>query len=79
MCVRVRLFALYREAAGTSKMDVEIPVGARVRDLIEVLAATIPSLTAARGMVAVNQTYVGTDTVLHDGDEAAFIPPVSGG
>jgi molybdopterin synthase catalytic subunit len=79
MCVRVRLFAVYREAAGTSKMDVEVPVGARVRDLIEVLAASIPALTAAPGMVAVNQSYVGLDAVLHDGDEAAFIPPVSGG
>ena len=30
-------------------------------------------------MVAVNHTYVGPDFALHDGDEAAFIPPVSGG
>jgi molybdopterin converting factor small subunit len=30
-------------------------------------------------MVAVNHTYVQPDFELHDGDEAAFIPPVSGG
>ena len=30
-------------------------------------------------MVAVNQTYVSPDFMLHDGDEAALIPPVSGG
>jgi molybdopterin converting factor subunit 1 len=75
----VRLFAVYREAAGRAAFEVDVPDGARVSDLIEVLAATIPSLTAARGMVAVNQNYVGMDAVLHDGDEAAFIPPVSGG
>jgi molybdopterin converting factor small subunit len=29
--------------------------------------------------LAVNQTYVPTDTRLHDGDEVALITPVSGG
>jgi molybdopterin synthase catalytic subunit len=77
--VRVRLFAVYREAAGTSKLDVEVASGASVRDLIDVLAVRIPALKSAAGMVALNQSYVGPDVVLHDGDEAAFIPPVSGG
>ncbi|MFN8568786.1 MAG: MoaD/ThiS family protein [Kouleothrix sp.] len=30
-------------------------------------------------MYAVNQDYGTLDTELHDGDEIAFIPPVSGG
>ncbi|MGZ8832865.1 MAG: MoaD/ThiS family protein [Thermoanaerobaculia bacterium] len=30
-------------------------------------------------MIAVNETYAGPDTVLRDGDELAFIPPVAGG
>jgi len=77
--VRVRLFASYREAAGTSRLEAPLPVGARVSDLIDVLADRIPSLRVARGMVAVNQTYVSPDFVLHEGDEAALIPPVSGG
>jgi molybdopterin converting factor subunit 1 len=79
MCIRVRLFASYREAAGTSKLETPLYLGARVRDLLEVLAVRIPALKTAPGLVAVNQTYVGPDFVLHDGDEAAFIPPVSGG
>jgi molybdopterin converting factor small subunit len=29
--------------------------------------------------VAVNQKYVPEETVLDDGDEVAFIPPVQGG
>jgi molybdopterin converting factor subunit 1 len=79
MCVRVRLFALYREAAGTNRLEAPLPHGARVSDLIELLATTLPALKKAPGMVAVNHTYVQPDFELHDGDEAAFIPPVSGG
>lgn len=77
--MHVRLFASYREAAGTPRLDTPIAAGARVNDLIELLAVKIPSLKTAKGLVAVNQTYVGPEFELHDGDEAAFIPPVSGG
>jgi molybdopterin converting factor subunit 1 len=79
ICVHVRLFASYREAAGTSRRDTPLPVGATVRDLIEVLAVTLPALHTTRGLVAVNHTYVTPDAALHDGDEVALIPPVSGG
>ena len=79
ICLRVRLFASYREAAGTNRLEVPLPTGARVGELLAVLAARIPALSAARGMIAVNQVYVGPDFELHDGDEVAFIPPVSGG
>ncbi len=79
MCIRVRLFASYREAAGASKIEVPIAVGARVADLLELLAVRFPALKTAPGLVAVNQTYVDAVFELHDGDEAAFIPPVSGG
>src|SRR5262245_50187227 len=79
ICVRVRLFASYREAARTDRLEVPMPAGARVRDLIDLLAARVPGLRTAPGLVAVNHTYVGPDFALHDDDEAAFIPPVSGG
>src|SRR5260370_14302896 len=79
ICIHVRLFASYREAARTSRLDTPLPVGARVRDLIDVLAASIPSLLTTRGLVAVNHTYVTVETTLKDGDEVALIPPVSGG
>jgi molybdopterin converting factor subunit 1 len=79
ICVHVRLFASYREAAGTNRLDTPMRSGARVRDLMELLAADIPALTRAPGMVAVNHTYVNPEAELHDGDEVALIPPVSGG
>jgi molybdopterin converting factor subunit 1 len=77
--VRVRLFASYREAAGTARFETALAAGARVQDLLDELAPRIPALTAAPGMVAVNLNYVGPEFVLHDTDEVALIPPVSGG
>jgi molybdopterin converting factor subunit 1 len=77
--VRVRLFASYREAAGTSRLELQLPSSSRVGDLLDLLAERIPAVKAARGMTALNQEYVGPEAELHDGDEVAFIPPVSGG
>jgi molybdopterin converting factor subunit 1 len=79
ICVRVRLFASYREAAGTPQFEAALPSGTRVGDLLDSLAGRIPALRAARGLVAVNHEYVRADEVLNDGDEVALIPPVSGG
>jgi molybdopterin converting factor subunit 1 len=79
ICVQVRLFASYREAAGTARLEMPLASGARVRDLVDVLAERVPGVRAVPGLVAVNHEYVGPDQALHDGDEVAFIPPVSGG
>ena len=39
ICVKVRLFASYREAAGTARLEAPLPAGARVSDLVDMLAA----------------------------------------
>src|SRR3981081_961403 len=49
ICVRVRLFASYREAAGTNRLEAPLPHGARVSDLIELLAVELPALKKAPG------------------------------
>jgi len=77
--VHVRLFASYREAAGVNRLESTLPSGATVQRMLEVLAHQVPGLLGTRGLVAVNHTYVPPETVLHDGDEVALIPPVSGG
>ena len=79
ICVQVRLFASYREAAGTTRLEAPLFAGATVADLLDSLVARLPALRAAPGMVAVNHSYVGKDFALSDGDEVALIPPVSGG
>ena len=68
ICVKVRLFASYREAARTNRLETPLPSGARVADLLDALSAQVPGLRAAPGMVAVNQTYVDKDFGLSDGD-----------
>jgi molybdopterin converting factor subunit 1 len=79
--VRVRLFALAREAAGRSEVEAELGEGATVASLLEALGASYPRLgpLAPSLLVAVNREYRGRDALLRDGDEVGIIPPVSGG
>jgi len=77
----VKLFAILRERAGTRDLTVELADGATVSNLLGELAVRHPRLLdgASATMLAVNTEYVQADHKLHDGDEVALIPPVSGG
>jgi len=81
MIVNALFFASYRDIAGTDHLQVELPVGSRVADLVQRLRSTggawkkLPVAPA----VAVNLDYAPLATILSDGDEIAFIPPVAGG
>ncbi len=81
MKVRVRLFAAPREALGTAELEMAIPPGSTVEELVNLLTEKHPVLRSyTRFMnVAVNRAYVGMQTTLHDGDEVACLPPVGGG
>lgn len=81
MKVTVRFFAGQRDIVGTSTQVREVAAGTTLGMLWEQLTADYPPLGAFRRGVlpAVNQEYSDLATELHDGDEAAFIPPVSGG
>jgi molybdopterin synthase catalytic subunit len=75
--VTVRLFAALREQAGTSRVELDLPAGARVGDVWSALelGGSEPSSLA----FAVNKAYAERDRPLAEGDEVALIPPVSGG
>ncbi len=76
MKVVVRLFAALRERAESGEGEVELPDGARVRDVWSALALG----EEPQGLLyAVNREYAAPDRALADGDEVALIPPVSGG
>jgi molybdopterin synthase sulfur carrier subunit len=79
--VRVKFFAAPREALGTDEINLQIPEGSTVKDLIDVLRDRYPVLESYTRFlnVAVNRAYVGMQTELHDGDEVACMPPVGGG
>jgi MoaE-MoaD fusion protein len=81
MRVRVRLFAIQRELAGTREHPLELADGATVEDAWEALVAAYPALAPGRPSVrfARNGAYADAATRLADGDEVAMIPPVSGG
>jgi molybdopterin synthase catalytic subunit len=72
--VKVRLFAGLRERAGWSER--ELDGVARVADVWPALDL---GDEPAGLLYAVNKEYAAADTTLHDGDEVALIPPVSGG
>ena len=80
MKVEVRLFASYREKAGTARLVVDLNPGDTVGALADTVTVLIPGLPPSdRLVVAVNNEYRDHDFILSDGDEAALIPPVSGG
>jgi MoaE-MoaD fusion protein len=76
MRLEVKLFAMLRERAGSSTVEVEIPAGSTVGDLLGELA---PLIGAMPVRAAVNREYSLEGAELRDGDEVALIPPVSGG
>ena len=81
MRVTVRLFARLRDLAGTGELVREVPDSATVHTVWSALTAEMPALAQyERTMsVAVNAEYARMAAALHDGDEVAFMPPVSGG
>jgi molybdopterin synthase catalytic subunit len=81
MHITTRFFALHRDIVGTASMEMEVSDGATVADVWARLGVQYPELVpATRSLLyAVNQEYADPETALHDGDEVAFIPPVSGG
>jgi molybdopterin synthase catalytic subunit/molybdopterin converting factor small subunit len=80
MRVRARCFAVLREAAA-DRTDLDLTDGARVADAWDELAARHAGLVPHRAYVlaARNGVYAAWDDPLTDGDEVAFLPPVSGG
>ena len=81
MQLDVTFFALYRERAGRSQFQVELPEGSTVSDLTTEVRRHFPQLAPAdvKIVVAVNTEYAEPELVLHQGDEVCLIPPVSGG
>jgi molybdopterin converting factor subunit 1 len=79
--VRTRFFASHREALGLDRLELDLPDEATVADLVDRLTEQFPNVGAAVRLAryAVNRVYLPATTVLHAGDEVAFIPPVAGG
>jgi molybdopterin converting factor subunit 1 len=79
--VTVRLFARLRDLAGSGELVRDVEGPATVQSVWKGLVAEMPALSEyERTMsVAVNADYARMSAAVSDGDEVAFLPPVSGG
>jgi molybdopterin synthase sulfur carrier subunit len=79
--VTIRLFARLREITGSGELTREVSVPADAQAAWAALTGEFPALEQYRPVIscAVNEQYAKFDTPLVDGDEVAFLPPVSGG
>jgi molybdopterin synthase catalytic subunit len=79
--VKVLFFGLLRDVAGRSEDDLELPEGQPVESVFEHYAQQFPRirLMASSIVLACNQQFCDRATTVRDGDEVAFLPPVSGG
>ena len=78
--VTVLLFASYADALGRDALDLTLPPGSTVSDILTRLRS-LPGADRLppSPLVAVNQAYASGRHVLSNGDEVAVIPPVAGG
>jgi len=81
MRVRVLFFGMLKELVGRPAEDCELPEGADLRSVFDCYAARHPRLRelAPSIVVARNQEFADPSTAVREGDEVAFLPPVSGG
>ena len=82
MSVKVLYFASLKEALGIGNETLELPAGVNtIGGLRDWLASHgRDKLASARNLrCAVNQDMAGADSIVRDGDEIAFFPPVTGG
>ena len=84
MRITVRVFASLREITAIDSIEIDLPPGSGSGDVMRALRDDLDpdALAAIEGdqvKVAVNQVILRTDQNLNDGDEVAFLPPITGG
>lgn len=79
--LNLKWFSILSEHRGKRSEKVQLKSGITGGELIDHLAKEFPLLEKYRAHVrlAVNREYAEPGTILNDGDEVAFITPVSGG
>ena len=80
MRLRVLFFGVLRDRFGPEEQLEQFP-GQSVADLRHYYRVIAPELASLWNSVAiaVNQQYTGSSQSLHEDDEVALLPPVSGG
>ncbi len=76
MSIEVKFFASLRERLGKNRQQLE---AGQVQTVAEVWQQCVEDSMPANILMAVNMEYVDANHAVHDGDEIAFFPPVTGG
>ena len=81
--ITVKFFASLKAIAEKEEEQIEIQSSISMDQLSDIISKTSPKMGAIirdnKIMISVNQEMADADTVIHDGDEVAFLPPFSGG
>lgn len=79
--IRVLFFGQLKDIAGCPEQELAVADGATAAEVFARYAELFPRLAGLRQSIvmAVNEEFARADTPLRDGDEVAFLPPVSGG
>jgi molybdopterin synthase sulfur carrier subunit len=77
MAIRIRLFASLAEKIGSKELEIEATQGMTLIDAWDVVSDGMPM--PGELLMAVNMDYSDSETIVYDGDEVAFFPPISGG
>jgi molybdopterin synthase catalytic subunit len=79
--VKVLFFGQLKDIAGRSEDAAEVQAGATLESLFDHYAAQFPRMRDLRPSIVIarNQQFAHSATPVSDGDEIAFLPPVSGG
>lgn len=81
MNVPVQFYAQLRDLAGISEMEVELPSGATVNDLLQTLYQRTPALRAQDKSILIGAgvEFVDRGYAIKPGETIAIMPPVQGG
>ena len=81
--ITVKFFASLKTIAKKEEEQIEIQSSISMDQLSDIISKTSPKMGSIirdnKIMISVNQEMADADTVIHDGDEVALLPPFSGG
>ena len=81
--ITVKFFASLKTIAEREEDHIEIENSISKDQLSEIISKTSPKMgniiRDKKEMISVNQEMADSNTIIHDGDEVAFLPPFSGG
>jgi len=79
--VHVQFFAQLRDLAGASALDVDLPEGSSVTDLLKIIYSLEPRLREhdATTLVGAGVDFVDRNYQIRPNENIAIMPPVQGG